>query len=99
MEVTCCVTSGSGIVIPNEKKRLWNAKRVELLSNVDRTGTASLQRQKAQHTACLKAINQLLSWQCTYLSSSGVPRNFVRRGGSTHSVEDGENGDLRAVAP
>ena len=31
-------------------------------------------------------------------TSSGVPRNFVR-GGSTNSVEDGENGDLGAVAP
>jgi len=31
---------------------------------------------------------------------SGVPRNFVRRGGvSTNSVEDRENGDLGAVAP
>jgi len=31
--------------------------------------------------------------------SSGVPRNFVREGGSTNSVEDRENGDLGAVAP
>jgi hypothetical protein len=31
--------------------------------------------------------------------SSGVPRNFVRGGGSTNSVEDRENGDLVAVAP
>ena len=30
---------------------------------------------------------------------SGVPRNFVRGGGSTNSVEDRENGDLGAVAP
>ena len=31
---------------------------------------------------------------------SGVPSNFVRGGGSsTNSVEDGENGDLGAVAP
>ena len=29
---------------------------------------------------------------------SGVPRNFVRVGGSTNSVEDRENGDLGAVA-
>jgi len=36
------------------------------------------------------------------MSISGVPRNFVRGrggGGSTNSVEDGENGDLGAVAP
>ena len=35
------------------------------------------------------------------VSSSGVPRNFVRSGGggSTNSVEDRENGDLGAVAP
>ena len=32
--------------------------------------------------------------------SSGVPRNYVPRGGgSTNSVEDRENGDLEAVAP
>jgi len=31
--------------------------------------------------------------------TSGVPRNFVRGGGSTNSVEDIENGDLGAVAP
>ena len=32
--------------------------------------------------------------------TSGVPRNFFRRGeGSTNSVEDRENGDLGAVAP
>ena len=31
--------------------------------------------------------------------SSGVPRNFVRGGGSTNSVEDRENGDLGVVAP
>ena len=33
---------------------------------------------------------------------SGVPRNFVRegvRGNSTNLVEDGENGNLVAVAP
>ena len=30
---------------------------------------------------------------------SGVPRNFIRGGGSTNSVEDRENGDLEAVAP
>jgi hypothetical protein len=30
---------------------------------------------------------------------SGVPRNFIRVGGSTNSVEDRENGDLGAVAP
>ena len=30
--------------------------------------------------------------------TSGVPRNFVRGGGSTNSVEDRENGDLGAVA-
>ena len=30
---------------------------------------------------------------------SGVPRNFVRGGGSTNSVEDRENGDLGVVAP
>jgi hypothetical protein len=30
---------------------------------------------------------------------SGVPRNFVRGGGSTNSVEDRENWDLGAVAP
>ena len=72
------------------EKSLWNAMRVELLSNVDRKGAAFLQRQKAEHAACLKAINPLLSWQCTYLSSSGVPRNFVRGGGggSTNSFED-----------
>ena len=37
-----------------------------------------------------------------YFSSvpnSGIPRNFVWRGGSTNSVEDRENGDLGAVAP
>ena len=33
------------------------------------------------------------------LRSSGVPRNFVRGGGSTNSVDDRENGDLGAVAP
>jgi hypothetical protein len=33
-------------------------------------------------------------------SCGGVPRNFVRWGGGlTNSVEDRENGDLRAVAP
>ena len=32
------------------------------------------------------------------LLSSGVPRNLFR-GGSTNSVEDRENGELRAVAP
>ena len=35
-------------------------------------------------------------------TDSGVPRNFVRGGGSTNSVEDRgqrENGDLGAVAP
>jgi hypothetical protein len=30
---------------------------------------------------------------------SGVPRNFVRGGGSANSVKDTENGDLEAVAP
>ena len=30
---------------------------------------------------------------------SGVPRNFVRGGVSTNSVEDRENGDLGVVAP
>jgi hypothetical protein len=30
---------------------------------------------------------------------SGVPRNFVRGGGSTNSVQDGEKGGLGAVAP
>ena len=30
---------------------------------------------------------------------SGVPRNFVRGGGLTNSVEDRENGDLGAVVP
>ena len=32
-------------------------------------------------------------------TASGVPRNFVWRGGSTNSVEDRENGDLGSVAP
>ena len=31
--------------------------------------------------------------------NSGVPRNFVRVGGSTNSVEDRKNRDLGAVAP
>ena len=31
--------------------------------------------------------------------SSGVPRNFVRGGGSTNSVEDRENGDLGDGSP
>ena len=37
----------------------------------------------------------------TKLAVSGVLRNFVpgRRGGSTNSVEDRENGDVRTVAP
>jgi hypothetical protein len=30
---------------------------------------------------------------------SGVPRNFVRGGVPTNSVEDRENGDLGAIAP
>ena len=30
---------------------------------------------------------------------SGVPKNFFRGGGSTNSVENREDGDLRAVAP
>jgi hypothetical protein len=35
-----------------------------------------------------------------YVMNSGVPRNFVREGGSTNSVEeDRENGDVGAVAP
>ena len=34
------------------------------------------------------------------LLASGVPRNFVRGGGSTNSVEDrAENGDLEPVPP
>jgi hypothetical protein len=33
------------------------------------------------------------------IMASGIPRNFVRGGGSTNSVEDRENGDLGAVAP
>ena len=33
------------------------------------------------------------------LRHSGVPKNFVRGGVSTNSVEDRENGDLGAVAP
>jgi hypothetical protein len=39
---------------------------------------------------------------CSHFSAhkvSGVPRNFVRGGGSTNSVEDRENGDRRVVAP
>ena len=35
----------------------------------------------------------------SFIAGSGVPRNFVRRGGgSTNSVEDRENGDLGALA-
>ena len=30
---------------------------------------------------------------------SGLPRNFVREGGSTNSVEDRENGDLGGRSP
>jgi len=37
--------------------------------------------------------------QCLLHLSSGVHRTFVRRGGSTNSAEDRENGDLGAVAP
>ena len=33
------------------------------------------------------------------LCDSGVPRNFVRGGGSTNSVEDRENGDLGGGSP
>ena len=31
-------------------------------------------------------------------TTSGLPKNFLRGGGSTNSVEDRENGDLGAVA-
>jgi len=33
------------------------------------------------------------------VSASGVPRNFVRGGSSTNSVEDRENGDLGGGSP
>jgi len=42
------------------QKYLWNAKRIELLSNVDRTGEASIEQQTAQQAAWLKASNPLL---------------------------------------
>jgi hypothetical protein len=41
----------------------------------------------------------VIQFQICVLGSSGVPRNFIRGGGSTNSVEDRENGDLGAVAP
>jgi len=47
------------------EKHLWNAKRIELLSNIDRTGAASLRPQTAQHTACLTAIIPALKRQCS----------------------------------
>jgi len=36
---------------------------------------------------------------CCITLGSGIPRNSVQGGGSTNSVEDRENEDLRAVAP
>jgi len=40
----------------------------------------------------------LIVFISTLLLNSGVPTNFVR-GGSTYSVEDRENGDLRGSSP
>ena len=46
------------------------------------------------------AVGKRNAYRILVGNPSGVPRNFVRGGGgSTNSVEDRENGDLRAVAP
>ena len=47
------------------------------------------------------AVNNLSSVQDIQrtVTTSGVPMNIVRGGGSTNSVEDRENGDLGVVAP
>ena len=42
-------------------------------------------------------LDGILAYHSTILS--GVPRNFVRGGGSTDSFEDREKGDLGSVAP
>jgi len=47
----------------------------------------------------LKQINPVRTLPSYFFRTSGVPRNFVREGGSTNSVEDRENGDLGPVAP
>jgi hypothetical protein len=44
-------------------------------------------------------LNGQLSTRISGGVISGVPRNFVRRRGSTNSVEDRENSDLGALAP
>jgi len=48
----------------------------------------------------IQRYKQILVSVSLLSNSSGVPRNFVRRGGgSTNSLEDREDGDLGAVAP
>ena len=54
---------------------------------------------KIQYDVWSRAFWTLLCARLFSVMSSGVPRNFFRRGGSTNSVEDREDGDLGAVAP
>jgi len=64
---------------------------------------------KSFHIRTLKLFSPLCPWPFyfryryfwfyRYNSTSGVPRNFFRGGGSINSVEDRDNGDLGMVAP
>jgi len=51
-----------------------------------------------KHLLRILILNQII-----YVTSSGVPRNFVRVGGGSQQIqlrtEDGENGDLGTIAP